>query len=95
MDEIKRLYVGKIVELENTILDMTNGAVLKTILVNNHGDVETELILNIDGAEFSFLVATKETLIIDKSIVCNILKVKSSTSDELSIHISGIQLGGA
>lgn len=97
MDEIKRLYVGNIVSLENTVIDLTNGVVLKTIIVSNPTGNPEEFIVNIDGGEFIFKVEPKTTFIMDKPIVCNILKVKASTQGEieLPIHISGIQLGGA
>ena len=93
MDEIKRLYVGKISGEEVTALDLTNGAVLKTILICNNSETEQTIEINIDSSVFIFNLKAKETLIIDKAIVCNILKLKASA--ELDVHISGIQLGGA
>lgn len=92
MDEIKRLYVGQITSTESTIFDLTNGAVLKTVMLYNDGIAKETVSLNIDGTVFSFSVETKQTLIIDKPIVCNILK---ATGNLINIHISGIQLGGA
>lgn len=93
MDEIKRLYVGKINSEEVTALDLTNGAVLKTILICNNSETEQTIDISIDSSVFIFNVKAKETLILDKAIVCNILKLKASA--ELDAHISGIQLGGA
>lgn len=94
LDEIKRLYVGQVTNTESTIFDLTNGAVLKTIVLYNDNATKETVSLNIDGTVFCFDVETKTTLIIDKAIVCNILKAKTNTED-ISIHISGIQLGGA
>lgn len=93
MDEIKRLFVGKISAEETNVLDLTNGAVLKTILICNNSETEQTINISIDSSVFIFNVKPKETLILDKAIVCNILKLKASA--ELDIHISGIQLGGA
>lgn len=94
MDEIKRLYAGTVTSTEGIIFDLTNGAVLKTVMLyNDNADKET-VSLNIDGTVFAFDVETKTTVIIDKAIVCNILKAKTNTED-ISIHVSGIQLGGA
>lgn len=93
MDEIKRLYAGTITDTEQTVLDLTNGAVLKTILICNASETEQTIDISIDSSVFIFNVKAKETLILDNAIVCNILKLKASA--ELDVHISGIQLGGA
>ena len=93
MDEIKRLYAGTITDTEQTVLDLTNGAVLKTILICNASETEQTVTINIDSSVFLFNIEAKKTLIIDNAIVCNILKLKASA--ELNVHISGIQLGGA
>lgn len=93
MDEIKRLYVGTISTEETNVLDLTNGAVLKTILICNASETEQTIEINIDSSVFIFNLKAKETLIINEAIVCNILKLKASA--ELDVHISGIQLGGA
>lgn len=93
MDEIKRLYVGTISTEETNVLDLTNGAVLKTILICNASETEQSIEINIDSSVFIFAIEAKKTLIIDNAIVCNILKLKASA--ELDIHVSGIQLGGA
>lgn len=93
MDEIKRLFAGTVTNTEQTALDMTNGAVLKTILICNNSETEQTIDISIDSSVFLFNIEAKKTLILDKAIVCNILKLKASA--ELDIHISGIQLGGA
>ena len=93
MDEIKRLYVGTISTEETNVLDLTNGAVLKTILICNASETEQTIEINVDSSVFLFTIEAKKTLIIDNAIVCNILKLKASA--ELDVHISGIQLGGA
>ena len=93
MDEIKRLYAGTVTNTEQTVLDLTNGAVLKTILICNASETEQTIEINVDSSVFLFTIEAKKTLIIDNAIVCNILKLKASA--ELNVHISGIQLGGA
>lgn len=93
MDEIKRLYAGTISDTEQTVLDLTNGAVIKTILICNASETEQTIEINVDSSVFLFNIEAKKTLIIDNAIVCNILKLKASA--ELDVHISGIQLGGA
>ena len=93
MDEIKRLYVGTISTEETNVLDLTNGAVLKTILICNASETEQTIEINVDSSVFLFTIEANKTLIIDNAIVCNILKMKAS--ELLNIHISGIQLGGA
>ena len=93
MDEIKRLYVGTISTEETNVLDLTNGAVLKTILICNASETEQTIEINVDSSVFLFNIEAKKTLIIDNAIVCNILKLKASA--ELNVHVSGIQLGGA
>lgn len=93
MDEIKRLYSGTVNDVEIELINLTNGAVLKTILIGNNTETEQTVTFNIDGTVFYFGIEAKKTLILDKAIVCNILKVTATES--LKIHISGIQLGGA
>ena len=97
MDEIKRLYAGTVNKDEKTILDLTNGSVLKTILICNENETEHNIKLIVDSSVFLFDVEAKKTLIIDNAIVCNILKMQVMTESEdvLNVHISGIQLGGA
>ena len=97
MDEIKRLYAGTVNKDEKTILDLTNGSVLKTILICNASETEHNIKLIVDSSVFLFDVEAKKTLIIDNAIVCNILKMQVMTESEdvLNVHISGIQLGGA
>lgn len=97
MDEIKRLFAGTVTNTEQTALDMTNGAVLKTIMIGNENETEHNIKLIVDSSVFLFDVEAKKTLIIDNAIVCNILKMQVMTESEdvLNVHISGIQLGGA
>lgn len=103
LDVIKRLNVGVITDTEETIIDLTNGAVIKTILIGNGTEKEQTVSLEIDGAVFLYVIQSKSTLNISDSIVCNILKTKiikptdALETDEfkLNYHISGIQLGNA
>lgn len=94
MDEIKRLYVGQVTNVEGTIFVLTNGAVIKTVMLYNDNTTKETVSLNIDGTVFCFDVEAKSTVIIDKAIVCNILKVKTGIGT-INMQISGIQLGGA
>ncbi|NLK94737.1 MAG: hypothetical protein GX275_06060 [Clostridiales bacterium] len=93
MDEIKRLYAGTVNNTEIELINLTNGAVLKTILIGNNTETKQTVTFNIDGTVFLFDVEAKSTLILDKAIVCNILK--ATATESLKVHISGIQLGGA
>lgn len=90
MDEIARLYTGNVTS-EETLIDSTNGVVLKTILIGNRNEEKATVSISIDGAAFSFDIDPNKTLIIDNPIVCNILKASSSVNTD--IHISGIRLG--
>jgi hypothetical protein len=93
MDEIKRLYVGQITSTESTIFNLTNSAVLKTIMLYNDSTAKETVTLTVDGTVFCFDVDTNATLIMDKVIVCNVLKVKT-VANNINVHISGLQLGG-
>ena len=97
MDEIKRLYAGTVNKDEKTILDLTNGSVLKTIMIGNENETEHNIKLIVDSSVFLFDVEAKKTLIIDNAIVCNILKMQVMTESEdvLNVHKSGFPLGGA
>lgn len=102
-DVIKRINTGTITEAEQTITDLTNGAVLKTIIIGNTTEKSQTVSLDIDGAVFLYEISAKSTLTINESIVCNILKAKiikptDATETDiftLNYHISGIQLGDA
>ena len=65
MDEIKRLYVGTISTEETNVLDLTNGAVLKTILICNASETEQTIEINVDSSVFLFNIEAKKTLIIE------------------------------
>lgn len=93
LDEIKRLYAGTVNNTEIELINLTNGAVIKTILLGNSAEIKQTVTFNVDGTVFLFDVEAKSTLIIDKAIVVNILK--ATAAENLKIHISGIQLGGA
>lgn len=89
MEEYKRIAAITLTNEEKTLYSNSNGAIIKTILMYNTTDNEIETTLSLDGVIFLFKIAAKETLIIDKVILTNILKGKGNG---VNIHISGIQL---
>lgn len=89
MEEYKRIAATTLAEEEKTIYSNSNGAIIKTILMHNTADNEIETALSFDGVIFLFKIAPKETLIVDKVILTNLLKGKGNG---VNIHISGIQL---
>lgn len=89
MEEYKRIVATTLTNEEKTLYSNSNGAIIKTILMHNTTDNEIETALSFDGVIFLFKIASKETLIVDKVILTNILKGKGNG---VNIHISGIQL---
>lgn len=89
MEEYKRIAATTLIEEEKTLYSNSNGAIIKTILMHNTTDNEIETALSFDGVIFLFKIAPKETSIVDKVILTNILKGKGNG---VNIHISGIQL---
>lgn len=89
MEEYKRIAATTLTEEEKTLYSNSNGAIIKTILMHNTTDNEIETVLSFDGVIFLFKIAPKETSIVDKVILTNILKGKGNG---VNIHISGIQL---
>ena len=105
-DVIKRINVGTLTETEFTLLDYTNGAVVKTIMLGNSTSIDQVLSLDVDGAIFLYTIPSKSTLTITDYFICNILTAKLITGEQtdeesnpitnvISFHISGIQLGSA
>lgn len=89
MEEYKRIAATTLTNEEKTLYSNSNGAIIKTILMHNTTENEVETALSLDGVIFLFKIAAKETLIVDKVILTNILKGKGNG---VNIHISGIQL---
>lgn len=89
MEEYKRIVATTLTNEEKTLYSNSNGAIIKTILMHNTTENEAETALSLDGVIFLFKIAAKETLIVDKVILANILKGKGNG---VNIHISGIQL---
>ena len=103
-DVIKRINVGTLTDTETTLFDYTNGAVVKTIILGNKTKIEQILSLDIDGAVFLYKIPTESTITITDYFICNILKAKLITEEQvdeesnpitnaISFHVSGIQLG--
>lgn len=107
MDDIVRLYVGTVTTTEATIVNSTNGVVIKSILICNTSTEEKKAKLTIDGKDFVFKVAAESTLTISDVIVCNVVNgsvvastVAAGTGEstepkQLNVFISGIRLGAA
>lgn len=89
MEDYKRIAATTLTATETTLYTDSKGAIIKTILMHNTTSAEVEVTLSIDSVIFIFKIATKETLILDKAILTNILKGKGNG---VNIHISGIQL---
>ena len=105
-DVIKRINVGTLTGTELTLLDYTNGAVVKTIMLGNSTSIDQVLSLDVDGAIFLYTIPSKSTITITDYFICNILTGKLITEEQvdeesnpivntISFHISGIQLGSA
>jgi len=92
VEEIKRLYAGSLAVTEKTLYNNVNGAIVKTIALNNTNLSDTEVTLSIDGVTFLIPLEAKETKILSSVMVVNDLK---ASGDGVNIHVSGIQLGGA
>lgn len=89
MEDYKRIAVTTLTDTETTLYTDTKGSIIKTILMHNTTSEEVEVTLSIDSVIFIFKIAAKETIIVDKIILTNILKAKGNG---VNIHISGIQL---
>lgn len=92
MEEIIRIVATTLSSTEQTLYSDINGAIVKTIALNNTNNANVEATLNIDGVAFLIPLEAKETKIITSVMVVNNLK---ATGDGVNIHVSGIQLGGA
>jgi hypothetical protein len=89
LEEIIRLSATTLTDTEQTLYNNTTGAVIKTMMLCNPNSTETEVTLSLDGVSFLFVLAVKETKIVDSHFVVNILK---ATGLGVNIHISGMQL---
>lgn len=89
MEEYKRIAAVTLSDVETTLYTNSKGAILKTILMYNTTSVEVDVTLSLDSVIFIFKIAPKETLIVDKAILTNVVKAKGNGAN---IHITGIQL---
>lgn len=89
MEEYKRIAATTLTDIETTLYTDSKGAIVKTILMCNTTLLEVDVTLSLDSVIFIFKLGTKETLILDKSILTNSIKAKGNG---ISIHMSGIQL---
>nr|UVN08418.1 MAG: hypothetical protein [Bacteriophage sp.] len=89
MEEYKRIAAATLTDSETTLYTNSKGAIVKTILMYNTTAEEVETTLSLDSVVFMFKIAAKETVIVDKAILTNLLKAKGKG---VNIHISGIQL---
>lgn len=89
MEEYKRISAVTLNDTETTLYTDSKGAIVKTILMCNTTSSEVDVTLSLDSVIFIFKIASKETVIVDKTILTNVVKAKGSG---VNIHISGIQL---
>ncbi|WP_415342407.1 hypothetical protein [Clostridium perfringens] len=89
MEEYKRIVAAPLNDVESTLYTSSKGAILKTILMCNTTSSEVDVTLSLDSVIFIFKIAAKETLILDKTILTNLVKAKGNG---VNIHISGIEL---
>lgn len=89
MEDYKRIAAVTLSDAETTLYTNAKGAIVKTIIMHNTTSTEVDVTLSIDSVIFIFKIATKETIIVDKPILTNLLKAKGNG---VNIHISGIQL---
>lgn len=92
MEEIKRIAAQTLTNTETVLYNNATGAVIKTIIIHNINTTEKEVTLEIDSVIFLFKLNAGETKMINSPIVVNSLK---ALGENINIHISGIQLGGA
>lgn len=89
MEEFKLIANKTLIDTETILYTDTNGAILKTILLNNTNSTEKETTLNFDSVVFKFKLLPGETKIIDTPILTKNLK---GTGNGINIHITGLQL---
>lgn len=89
MEDYKRIAATTLTDTEIALYTDSKGAIVKTILMHNTTSAEAEITLLIDSVIFIFKIAAKETLILDHTILTNVIKAKGNG---VNIHISGIQL---
>lgn len=89
MEDYKRIVATTLTASETTLYTDSKGAIVKTILMHNTTSAEVEVTLSIDSVIFIFKIAAKETIIVDKPILTNLLKAKGNG---VNIHISAVQL---
>ena len=89
MEDYKRIAATTLTATETTLYTDSKGAIIKTILMHNTTSAEVEVTLSIDSVIFIFKIGSKETIILDKTILTNNLKAKGNG---VNIHISAIQL---
>lgn len=89
MEEYKRIATAVLNNTETTLYTSSKSAILKTILMCNTTSSEVDVTLSLDSVIFMFKISPKETVIVDKVILTNVIKAKGNG---VNIHISGIQL---
>lgn len=92
MEEIKRIAATTLTDNEAELYKSTNGAIVKTIALNNTTESNKEVTLKIDGVTFFIPLQAKETRFLNSIILVNNLK---GSGNGVNIHVTGIQLGGA
>lgn len=89
MEEFKQIAAKALTSSEQTLYTDTKGAIVKTILLYNSKEQETEATLSLDGVAFKFKLLAGETQVISTPILSKTIK---GTGDGINIHITGLQL---
>lgn len=89
MEEYKLIAAKTLTATDQQLYSNTSGAIIKTILLYNSKETESEATLLIDSVAFKFKVGPGDTVVLDSPILTKNLK---GTGEGINIHISGIQL---
>lgn len=91
MEEVIRIVATTLTDTEKELYSNLNGAIIKTIALNNTNESDKEVTLKIDGVTFFIPLQAKETKFLNSIMLVNSLK---GIGNGINIHITGIQLGG-
>lgn len=89
MEEFKQIAARSLTASETTLYSSSLGAIVKTILLYNSKETESEATLTFDSVAFKFQLATGETKVLSSPILTKAIK---GTGDGVNIHITGLQL---
>ena len=89
MEEFKQIAARSLTASETTLYSSSLGAIVKTILLYNSKETESEATLTFDSVAFKFKLAAGETKALSSPILTKSIK---GTGDGINIHITGLQL---